>query len=400
VSSTYDAIVAGGGLAGSALGAALATSGARVLIVERETQFKDRVRGELVAPWGTAEAHRLGILDCLRAGDGHELPYIDFYNGPQLGVHRDMVATTPHRLPCISFFHPAMQERCLNRAQEAGCEVRRGARARSVEGGSSPALLIEQDGRAQEARARLIVIADGRVSELRRGAGFTVQRDPEELYVAGVLLGGVTALAEDTTIIIFNPPQGAAYLIPQGGGRARAYLAYHRAAPFRVSGAADFSKFVAESARIGAREDWFAGTVVSGPLASFSSADSWVAHPYQSGIALLGDAAGSNDPIWGQGLSLTLRDARVLRDCLLGSEDWDAAGHQYAAERDRYYGATHTVTRWLAQLNFERGQAADARRARALPLLALEPDRMPDHLNSGPDLPINEVVRSRYFGEQ
>lgn len=54
----------------------------------------------------------------------------------------------------------------------------------------------------------------------------------------------------------------------------------------------------------------------SGPLATFDAAHTWVDHPYRDGVALLGDTATSSDPSWGQGLSLTLRDARVLRDHL------------------------------------------------------------------------------------
>src|SRR5438093_682427 len=40
---SYDIITVGGGLAGSALAKAMAERGARVLVVERETHFKDRV---------------------------------------------------------------------------------------------------------------------------------------------------------------------------------------------------------------------------------------------------------------------------------------------------------------------------------------------------------------------
>jgi hypothetical protein len=38
-------------------------------------------------------------------------------------------------------------------------------------------------------------------------------------------------------------------------------------------------------------------------------------------------------------------------------------------------------------------------RERALPLLAAEPDRIPDHGFSGLDLPSGEEVKRRYFGE-
>ncbi len=49
---TYDIITVGGGLGGSALAKVMAEHGARVLVLEREQQFKDRIRGELMLPWG------------------------------------------------------------------------------------------------------------------------------------------------------------------------------------------------------------------------------------------------------------------------------------------------------------------------------------------------------------
>jgi flavin-dependent dehydrogenase len=39
----YDLIIVGGGLAGSSLAIAMTQAGARVLILEREPQFRDRV---------------------------------------------------------------------------------------------------------------------------------------------------------------------------------------------------------------------------------------------------------------------------------------------------------------------------------------------------------------------
>jgi menaquinone-9 beta-reductase len=47
----YDIITVGGGLGGSAIAKTMAEHGARVLVLERETQFRDRVRGEGMVPW-------------------------------------------------------------------------------------------------------------------------------------------------------------------------------------------------------------------------------------------------------------------------------------------------------------------------------------------------------------
>jgi menaquinone-9 beta-reductase len=62
--------------------------------------------------------------------------------------------------------------------------------------------------------------------------------------------------------------------------------------------------------------------------------ETWVDNPYRDGLALIGDAAGSSDPTLGQGLSLTVRDVRVLSEKLIASPDWDAAGRAYAREHD------------------------------------------------------------------
>jgi len=97
---------------------------------------------------------------------------------------------------------------------------------------------------------------------------------------------------------------------------------------------------------------------------------------------------------------LTVRDVRVLRDHLLATEDWEVAGHAYAQEHDRHYGVIHTVDNWLTQMFLAIGPEAEACRARALPLIAQDPTRVPDHIEGGPDLPLNETVRRRFFGEE
>ena len=151
--------------------------------------------------------------------------------------------------------------------------------------------------------------------------------------------------------------------------------------------------------RCGVPADIYAHEKLAGPLATFSGADSWVEHPYSTGIALIGDAAATSDPCWGQGLSLTICDARALRDQLLSNSNWDSAGHDYAREHDRYYGRIHTVEDWLTIFFYSKGAEADAFRQRSLPLIAEDLTRVPDHLNSGPEQPLDESVRRRFFGE-
>jgi menaquinone-9 beta-reductase len=399
VGKMYDLVIVGGGIGGSVLAKVMAEHGLRVFLAERETLFKDRVRGEFVKPWGVNEAASLGIDGLLRETGAHELPYQDIYAG-SAPVRRDLVATSLQRMPALTFYHPKMQEVLLQAAQAAGAIVVRGARVRSVEPGACPCVSLNVNRHVEVVRGRLVVGADGRVSEVRRWGGFAVNRDPDEMWICGALLGNADSVADRVFSMVIAPAQGGVFLAPQGNARVRAYLAYHRDAPYRLSGEKDFQLFIAESEKTGAMPEWFAGVRLEGPLATFPGADTWVEHPHRDGIALIGDAAGANDPTFGQGLSLTLRDVRVLRDALLDDDDWRRAADHYADQRAQYYGALHLVTGWVAKLNFERGPEADARRARALPMLAEDPSRIPDHLTSGPDLPSDQAVRLRYFGEE
>lgn len=399
---TYDIITVGGGLGGAALAKAMAEHGTRVLVLEREPQFKDRVRGEQMTSWGVGEARQLGIYDLLRQSScGQEVRWWQTtVGGVPLG-RRDCITTTPQQAPQFIFYHPGMQEVLLNAAAEAGAEVRRNATVREVKPGAVPTVVVEQDGRIEEIPARLVVGADGRTSLVRKWAGFTARQDQQRRLLAGVFFEEMSALPVDTIHWIVNPSLGQAALIaPQGHGRVRAYVVYQHDASHRLQGAADMPRFIEESVKAGAPREFYDGARIAGPLASFEGADTWVPHPYRAGVVLIGDAASSNDPSFGQGLSLTVRDVRTLRDQLLSHEDWNTAGHAYAEDHDRYYGTLHTVTEWLGQMLYEPGPEAEARRAKALPLIAQDETRVPDHLFSGLELPADETVRRRFFGEE
>ena len=396
----YDIITVGGGLGGASLARSMAERGARVLVLERETRFRDRVRGEAMAPWGVADAKLLGIHELLLGLGGRELRWADNYMGSQVVQHRDLIETTPQRAGWLTFYHPAMQEKLLAAAAQAGAELRRGVKVNSVTPGAPPSVEIDTAGSVERIAARLVVGADGRSSMARKWAGFKQSHDAPRMLLAGLLFDGMS-FPEDTFHIAMMPGSGhTAFVFPQGGGRVRAYFGYHQdTIARRIQGDSDVARFIEAAENIGLPREYFAGATAAGPLASFDGADNWVEHPYRDGVVLIGDAAATSDPTWGQGLSLTARDVRVLRDCLIADDDWQAACEAYAAEHDRHYGAVHRTDCWMAELFLEIGSEADARRTRAMPLIAQDPDRIPDVATSGPEAPSNEETRRRLFGE-
>jgi menaquinone-9 beta-reductase len=390
----YDIITAGGGIAASSLAIAMAGRGAKVLVLEREKQFKDRVRGEAVVPWGVAEANELGICRLLKERCAHDVPLVEAGSGL-----RDLRATTPQQLPLLSFPHQVMQETLLAAAEDAGAEVRRGVTVEHVECGAKPTVFVD-GGSHQRISTRLVVAADGRGSATRKWAGFPVCEQINSYYMAGVLLANVHASTE-TIYAVFNPELGTWNgLIPQGGDRFRAYFVYPKAMGYRLQGESMLNRFVCESAKgYAPLADYYAGAKSIGPLASFDASDYWVEHPYRDGVALVGDAAATTDPTYGQGLSFALRAARVLRDELTNSSDWEAAGHRYADQHQQWFRACHTVEGWYRNIFQDPSPEAAALRTRTMPLIANDPTRVPDHIMSGHDLPLNEQVRARFFGE-
>ncbi len=395
----YDLITVGGGLGGAALASVMSRAGARVLVLERSRDFKDRVRGEVLVPWGCAEVDKLGLFDALRDDLGHPLRYWAVDLGGVPAVRRDLVADSDLGLPVITFFHPDMQCLMLDRAIADGAEVRRGATVVDVTPGQTPAVRFEQDGQARDATARLVVGADGRGSSLRRWGGFAVQTDPERRAFAGVLLDDMPA-PDDTMHSRFSPSEGRmSWLFPQGNDRVRAYVGFDsRSSDEPLSGKRGLARFIETSVALGVPKEYFDGCRPAGPLATFDATDNWVEHPYRDGVALIGDAATTSDPTWGQGMSLTARDVRVLSESLLGHESWDVAGHAFAEEHDRGYAACHQCDNWYTDLLLEPGPEADARRSVALPRILEDPTRLPDTPISGPDQPVDDSTRRRLFG--
>ena len=119
----YDLIIIGGGVAGSALAAGIAAAGARTLVLEAETSFRDRVRGEAIMPWGVAEARQMGLLDVITQAGANPLPFWDSYQGADRSGHRDLTRTTQPKEPALACYHPALQTALLNHAESRGGEV-------------------------------------------------------------------------------------------------------------------------------------------------------------------------------------------------------------------------------------------------------------------------------------
>src|SRR5262249_56770870 len=170
---TYDLIVAGGGVCGASLALRMAKNGGRVLVVERETEFRDRIRGEAMQPWGAGEAQQLGVAEILRGCANEMRWFLQIING-QHAMKRDMVSTTPQAAGLWGFYHPRAQEELLRAASAAGAELRRGATVQHVTVGATPKGRKTQDGKGDELGNRLVGPLLGRKPALRHTLGVSI----------------------------------------------------------------------------------------------------------------------------------------------------------------------------------------------------------------------------------
>jgi 2-polyprenyl-6-methoxyphenol hydroxylase-like FAD-dependent oxidoreductase len=395
-----DVAIVGGGIAGSSLAAALAKVGLGVVVVERERSFRDRVRGESVHPWGVGVAHELGLLETLRASGAHPLPFWREYEGRELRTFYGWHDRAPKGLSEWAIYHPRMQEGLLAHAASVGADVARPAQAKGVIGGPRPEIdVVAADGSAVRLRARLLVGADGRQSAVRRLLGAQPGHDPVHHAIGGCLLDGVALDADSTHVAMM--PGGRILIFPQGGGRARTYIicSTQEGATFRgteASGA--FIRRVADALPEGALAD----TVPAGPTAFFPNADQWSSRLADGCVALVGDAAGANDPSVGHGLSISFRDARELRDLLTDRTPWDQALREYEVRRRRYFEVFRAYARWATMLMVDEGPEADRRREGTARARELDPDLAGfAHLRAyGADgLVVDDAARRHFFGE-
>ncbi|HEX7001840.1 MAG TPA: FAD-dependent oxidoreductase [Trueperaceae bacterium] len=393
-------IVVGGGIAGASLAFRLSVLGARVTVLERENRYRDRVRGELLYPWGVVEAGLLGVADALKPVS-KELRNWATKIQPLRAWRSDLTRSATAAGPAVTFAHPVAQEALVQAAAAAGAEVLRGVVVTGVEPGVRPAARVRRaEGKSGiRLEADLVVGADGRGSVTARTAGFSSHSAPETLVLAGALCAGASA-PDDTGHVFMRPEAGLLGLVvPLPGGRHRMYAGYHTATGKRnLSGPPALPAFGDVMAGAGMPAEWLDGAELAGPLAEFSGAETW-AEPAGDRVALIGDAAAVSDPSWGCGLALALRDARVLADALAGSPDLEAALRRYAGEHAVYHDALRRQTKWLETVFRTPGPQADALRRAAMPKIAVDPSRAPDVVGAGPEGPSDEAARRRFFGE-
>lgn len=398
--ATVDVLIAGGGVAGGALGAVLAARGLDVAIVERVPRFQDRIRGEYLHPWGVRELAALGLYERVltRAG-GLALPAWTRYHDRVADEPYTWASDFPDSLGGLSVPHPALQQTLLDLAAERGATVYRPARIALGGAPEAPEATVEDAAGRQVLLPRLLVGADGQRSAVRRWVGGQARRDPVHHAIGGALFTGIALPADSAHQAFFDG--GFAMAFPRRDGMTRVYYVCSTAEADELRRQPDDALLIARVARA-LPAAAMTRAASAGPIGFFPNADLISDRLARGRVVLIGDAAGANDPSLGHGLSLVARDVRELRDLLIASSAWDDVPAAFARARATYYGVLREHATWQGLLVAEAGPAADARRALVARAREADPSAggFAALFATGPDgLAVDEAARRHFFGE-
>src|ERR1044071_5855980 len=169
-SNSYDAVIVGGGPAGTSAAIHLAARGARVLLAEQKKFPRAKLCGEFISPECLEHFERLGVAGEMLGAGGAELTETRFYARSGRSVNVPSEWFGHGRAGALGLSRAEMDARLMTRARESGVEVLEEAHATGLlfEGKRVRGVSLKKDGSVLEIVAAVTVDASGRSRALAR----------------------------------------------------------------------------------------------------------------------------------------------------------------------------------------------------------------------------------------
>jgi menaquinone-9 beta-reductase len=333
-----DVLIAGGGPAGAATAARLASHGLRVMLLDRQAFPRDKVCGDFVGPMALAELDELGVA--------HRPEYRRTNIIHRAAVHLDGRELIRRPLPEVEGLPPygrtiprmLLDQWILEAADRAGASILQGQRVTGYQVEADGVTVFAEQGKQPRVyRARLLIGADGSnsvVSRVLRGAG--PSNENRIIAVRGYYQGD--AGPDDRADLYFTAESfpGYYWLFPTGAGGANVGVGMVlETLPPTSDHLRDLLlRLVRDDAALNRRLEGatLEGKVLGWPLTTYDARLPVVSHR----VMLVGDAAGFINPLNGEGIQYALVSARWAAETALAcaaADDFSGACLRPYAER-------------------------------------------------------------------
>jgi menaquinone-9 beta-reductase len=322
--SDYDVVVVGASIAGCTAATFLGRSGAKVALIESHSDprtFK-RMCTHLIQPSASPTIQRLGLREAIEEVDAQPNDMNIWTRYGWISVTREWLESPMRDHPAWNIrretFDPMLRELA---AETEGVELLLGHTAAALlhnggttaKGGArvSGVLVRERDGSERELRAKLVVAADGRHSEIAKLAGQPTKLKANNRF-------GYFAHYRDTPLLTGTSAQmwmldpDIAYAFPTDGDLTLLACMPHKDRLPEFKGDPEQAMVrMFERLPEGPRLD---PAKRESKLMGKLDMPNVVRKQTSPGLALIGDAALAADPVWGVGCGWALQSGEWLAD--------------------------------------------------------------------------------------
>lgn len=348
-----DALVVGGGPAGSVAAATLAAAGVRVAMLERAAGPHEKVCGEYVGPRAAADLARLGFAGALRGVATRALHGMAMVAPGGTTVEAPFVTERGEEVRAFSAARALLDGALQREAARRGALVRFDAAVSGVEF-SDDSVRVCAGAAGEEWRAKWLVGADGRFSQVARASGLALAPAADakgrQRGVIHAWLAGVAGLRDVGEMHLL---QDGAYLglDPLADGRLNAGLVTDVATIAEAVRLKDGgARLLAAASRSPALAVRFRGASVVGEVRYLAPMTTAVRGVARGRALLAGDAAGFVDPLTGEGIALAIATGELAARAIataLRAGDGPAAARAAARAYARGHARLVRGKRWF-----------------------------------------------------
>jgi menaquinone-9 beta-reductase len=331
----FDAVVIGGGPAGSTTALLLAQRGWRVAVIEKSAFPRAKVCGEFMSATNLPVLERLGIGEVWRTEAGPPIRRVGFFSNdtivdaPIPGASRGAFGRALGR--------DALDQLLLERACASGAEVFQPWRAVGIDKrGDAQAVLVDSGEGSGELIAPVIVAAHGSWEAGRLPSQLEKSNRPGDLLGFKAHFSGGTLPADLMPLIVF--PGGYGGMVWSDRGRLslsccirRDALSELRALYGNAGAAEALHRHLLESVR-GVREA-IGDASLDGRWLAAGPIRPGIRSAYADGIFRAGNIAGESHPIIAEGITMAIQSGWLLAGALARTQPRDHATHVDAGAR-------------------------------------------------------------------